>query len=390
MKKQISIIMLVLIVISLVGCSSNQEAGGELESEKTDNLSDIKDRDSLYAFIEQSYPGIYSRDDFDLWESEYIDITRDGTDEVAFSAPYGEGNLDEFIIISCDNEQFEIIPSNIGFAKYENKIEMDGDFIIITQKTGGSGIHLTTMGIYRYDGMEIIFTDTELVIEDVFSSPDGYEAIGEIKGNLTDFVYTMTKTDIATEKTSILEKARYIYDIENMRFDVEEMSTPESTQVKLNLSMTKKDLINTLGDQYTLEHSFNGMNDANITIFKYDGIEFHFEHYTEEAAENSLPSYIEINSNKYKYNYDINIGDKSLNAIEECEETFEHAINMHGEEDERIPDYFFYEEYDEFGQLTEDGYILGLKHNTGERYFDIDDITEDVIVEAIMFFSSMN
>lgn len=402
MEKIFKILVFSLIITMITGCGAqvkkDKEPAEELIEELVDESElrsvDIRDKDVVYAFIENTYPGSYTRDDFELWETNYMDITKDGRDELVFSTKYGDGKLNQFIFISSDEEELKIIPSDIIFEKYQNDIELDGDFILVTQKTGGSSIHYTTMGIYIYDGEKILDTGLNLVLEDVFAAPDGYETIGEIEGKLTDFVHTLTKTDLATEKTSVEEQRRYIYNIENMNFDVKEISDNKPDQIQeqtqLSLAMTKEDIINHFGEDYIFESYTNEMNDSTMSVLKYKDIEFEFEHYTEIASLDSIPALIMIKTNKYKYNYDVNIGDSALQAISKCEKTFDNALNYHGEENEKLPDWFIYKEYNKSGEIIAHEYTLAFRYNTGERYFSKDEISDDVIIESIMLLGTIN
>lgn len=76
------------------------------------------------------------------------------------------------------------------------------------------------MGIYKYTGEEIIFTGANLTMEDILSIPNGYEITGEIEGNLNDFYHVLTKRDLDTEEITIIEKSRYVYDKENMEYNI--------------------------------------------------------------------------------------------------------------------------------------------------------------------------
>ena len=268
MKKILSLILVLILGLTVVGCSKEtgaqkteeelraeikaemeaeaklkeelkaeieaEEKGKEKEKTETavnDNVQqpntdtsaplDIRNNDKLYEFINTTYPDKYTREDFDKWTAFYFDITKDGNDEVGFTTTYGDGKLDFAIFITADNGQYKVIPSEIELSKYQNDLAYNEGFIAIAQKAGGSGMFLYVTSFFVYDGEEIRYTEASIVTEDVFSYPTGYQIIGEIEGDITDFVYTATKEDYATEKTSVIEKTKYVYNPETMKFDME-------------------------------------------------------------------------------------------------------------------------------------------------------------------------
>lgn len=421
MKKIIRILIFIIIVASMTGCSKTQETKkteeelkaeirAELEAEKEEEKAkekqevekkkealDVRNNDAIYEFIENTYPGVYTREDFDEWDAFYLDITGDGNDDVAFTATYREGNLDHAIFITADKGEYKIIPSEIGFAKYQNDVGLKDGFITITQKSGGSGIHVVTMGIYVYDGNEIVFTGANVLMKDVFAAPDGHEILGEIEGSLNDFVNTLKKMDFATEKVSLEKKIRYIYDSNTRSFNIEELADSKqkssndkkvdsSNQIELSVKMTKEEIINKLGKEYKVEKNIDPMGEYNYIRIVYPDITFDFLllHGQDEAPLDALPSTIVISSDKYRYNYDVNIGDNALEAIEKCEKTFENLINIHGiNGDEESLDLFKYKEDDGSGQMVNTGYVLTFRYNTKERYSNKEDIGSDVKVEHI-------
>lgn len=268
MKKIISLLLVIVLGLTVVGCSketgaqkteeelkaeikAEMEAEAKLkeelkaeikaeekakEKEKTetavnDNVQqpntetsaplDVRNNDKLYEFINATYPNQYTREDFDKWTAFYFDITKDGNDEVGFTTTYWDGKLDSAIFITADNGQYKVIPSEIELSKYLNDLAYNEGFIAIAQKAGGSGMFLNVTSFFVYDGEEIRYTDASIVTEDVFSHPTGYKITGEIDGDITDFVYTATKEDYSTEKTSVIEKTKYVYNPETMKFDME-------------------------------------------------------------------------------------------------------------------------------------------------------------------------
>lgn len=410
MKKLIGIMIFVIAITFMVACSNEQKTKEEIKKEVLAELEeekeaaekelaslDIRDQDAIYEFIEDQYPGVYTREDFSVWEPTYLDLNGDGNDEVVYTAPYGEGNLDNILFMTGDNGHFDVIPSSIPLEKYEDKVDLDGDFITITQASGGSGIRLEWMGIYKYDGMEIVHTGVDLIMEDIFSMPDGYEITGDIEGDLNDFVHTLTRKDLATDKISVIEKTRYIYLEDNINYDMEYLVKPKKESndsngeaIELSLKMTKEDIFALLGNEYETYTTFNDMDGVNVTSLDYSDIVFEFFHDSNDIPPDTIPTNIIINSNRYKYNYDVKIGDSALEAIAKCEQSLENLINPHGFEDEELPDWFLYKEDTELYNMLNGDYILTFEYDSGERYFDKNEIPKDVKVASIKLLGYYN
>ncbi|SKC36782.1 hypothetical protein [Maledivibacter halophilus] len=259
MKKIISLLLVLLLSFTFFGCSKEissqkteeelraeikaemeeeakrkeelkeemkKEMEGESEDKQEENAHpskslDVRNNDELYKFINSTYPNKYNREDFDKWNPFYFDITGDGNDEVSFTSTYSEGNLENAIFITADNGEYRIISSDIVLSKYKNDLAYNEGFITIAQKAGGSGMFLEQTSYFVYDGEKIKSADAFIVTEDVVAHPKGYIIKGEIEGDPKNFVYTATKEDYATEKTSVIEKTKYVYNPETMKFDKE-------------------------------------------------------------------------------------------------------------------------------------------------------------------------
>lgn len=404
--------MLAIIILSLSGCSEDGKTDDELREEiiseikeeleadsetisedkeekseeKSDKVSiDIKDGEQLYEFINRSYDGKYSKEGFELWDPTYLDVTSNGTDEVIYTAPYGEGNLDRVIFIGIVDGEYQEIPSDIALMKYGNKIETIDGFIVVTQVGGGSSIRIANKSIYIFNGKDIEHTGVTLAMEDIVSTPDGYEIIGEIDGDLNEFTYTATKTSLATGESKVLEKTKYKYDKNYRGYDIEFIEDAyEEESIKLSTGMSVDEIITTLGDNYEISTMQDYMDGTTINVLTYPGIEFHLKEYVNSHEEvEEVVVNIKVSSNRYRYNWDIDIGDNALEAIKKCEEKFDHMINPHGYEGEEIVDWFIYREDAQVEDIAQ-GYALALQFNTGERYLDKSEIPEDAVLESIV------
>lgn len=379
MKKNL-VILLVALSLVLFACSEGGSTGNSGQA----SALDLSDLDAIYDELKDSSLKKYNREDMDFWQASYMDITGDGNDDIAFVAPYGEGALEEVIFISGDDGSYALIPSDIELYKYENQVELVDGLIAVTRTGGGSGVRFTTMSIYDYDGIEIVDTETSIVMEDIVSSPNGYEITGSIEGQLTDFTHTLVRHDLATEKTLIVEETRYEYDADDLRF------LEIDKEMILSASMTKEDILIIFGNEYDESEEYNDMDGSTIITMIYPGIEFSFSHYSKEIPLDLLPNEILVTSNEYRYQYDVSIGETALEAISKCEKKFDKMINPHGGPDEEIVDWFIYKEKNAQGQTIDNGYILSFDYNTGARYFDIEEFTDHVLVTGIKLFNQYN
>ncbi|SET40266.1 hypothetical protein SAMN05660297_02284 [Natronincola peptidivorans] len=165
----------------------------------------------------------------------------------------------------------------------------------------------------------------------------------------------------------------------------------EVTPIALSVFMTKDQIIEKLGHNYTFETKEDGAYVDYRSILEYDGIEFYFGHNTKKLPADQYPSGITITSNKYRFSYDFNIGDPALKAIAYCEKNFENAEDFHG--GGYIFDSFQYKE-DNSPKGTTAGGFGGLRmrffYNTSRSYSSKDDMSEDVKIEEINIFAPMD
>lgn len=391
MKKILLTILLVFISLSLLGCQSDQktdeeleaEVLAELEAERLANL-DVRDDQALYEGLKDSLLQGYDAATFDRFEKTYLDLDGDGQDEVALAAPYGEGPLEKLVFVGLGQAGFEAIQSEIPLYKYQNQVDFQDGLVGVSRTSGGSSIRYTNLSFYAYDQGTLHFTGTELVMEDIISLPDGYEIIGEIEGPWTDFQHSLTRTDLATDRTFVTEKAAYTYQPASMDF------AKESQGQLLSLSMNKEDILARFGSDYEETTMVDGMYDTLETTWAYPGITFIFSSDTDQLAPDALPTFIEISSNDYYYQHEARIGDRALDAIQSAADHFDRVENRHGGPGEMVADAFFYEEINEEGQLKNTGFVLTFGYDSQEKYTDLKEIGDEVKVTSIKFLSRFN
>lgn len=170
--------------------------------------------------------------------------------------------------------------------------------------------------------------------------------------------------------------------------DVDELD--ESDEIEMSVTMTKEDIINMLGNNYQTTNSIDEMNDSNLTTIIYPGISFQFSHDGVDVPAGSYPSAIEIISPLYRYNMASYVGANALDAINACENVFENVINIHAEvENQELPDWFIYGE-SASGSIAVPVYVLAFQYDTGQRYFNKQDIPTNAIITVIQFLGNID
>lgn len=159
----------------------------------------------------------------------------------------------------------------------------------------------------------------------------------------------------------------------------------------LSVFMTKDQIIEKLGQNYTFETIEDGGYYDYYSRLEYDGIVFNFSHNDKKFPTNQYPDSIMITSNKYRFNFDFKIGDTALKAIEYSEKNFENAYDFHN--DVYMFDVFQYKE-DNSPKGTTDGAFGGLRirwfYSTSRSYSSKDEISEDVKIESIQIYAPMD
>jgi len=261
MRKILSLLLIFLILISLSGCSGNSKSEEELKAEikaemeaeaklkeelkeeikaemeqgkgnsQASNI-DMKDMDAIYEFVKKDIVDI-SRENFNTWEVSYFDITGNGTDEAVLVSRYGVDWYEKMEIISGDSGQYKRIPSDIPLAKNGDVPVFDEGFLTVLSATSGSGMLMSYMHFYVYNGSEMVKVLDELLVEQRIAFPDAdFEEKAEIEGSMKDFTYTVTKHDYKTGKETIEAKEQYTYNPNTMSFDVKSLgkTAPSGSQ----------------------------------------------------------------------------------------------------------------------------------------------------------------
>ncbi|QZY56132.1 hypothetical protein [Crassaminicella profunda] len=251
MKKIISFTIVVLIVLSFVGCGAKEttkteeelkaeiRAELEAEAEKEKNATevekisiDLKDKNLLLDFLcENFHIGMDKSMLIDDIQTVYGDFNGDGNDDVACYSP-NRNSFYEVAFITVDHGELSLIPSEIDKETiYTHNIAFDGKFIHYTITGGGTGISVTLKRLYAYNGDTIMNTGAEFILEGYEAQPptsnypDGYmtettsNTLFDVEGDYSSFVHEVITTG-SSEKT---EKKAYVYNPDTYKFTITDL-----------------------------------------------------------------------------------------------------------------------------------------------------------------------
>lgn len=363
MKKAVYLLLGILLISNIfVGCSDNKET---TVSQKTEEELRAEIRAEMEA--EEKLKGELESGNLD-WALEYInkDIS-----EVLADKSGGDYSNDysQWVEYDYDDYTLSFRTADEGFFKeYPEDFESAG----ITENTITS-IYLRISHDLYDDENETIVRYPEISIGGVSFGMDLEEA-----GNVTtdngdyyiecseNYVYSKNKVvdiSVSSQLQQDVLDGKYA-----PKFQIEPLD-PNTPVKKINIGMTKEEIINILGMDYeekTIENEIEGGYDTYLT---YDGV-------TICLSEEGTVNYITISTNKVSGNFDINVGNSALEALQYCEENFKNVMNPHGMENEVLFGIFEFE----------DGISLGLTFNKYGNINSMEDVKEDTVVQEIRIF----
>lgn len=212
--KKLSIMLLVFVVL-LTACTPKKPVTSDPSPSPIPTpvvrKADIKDKSSLHQYVKNEIADV-SWEQFAEWHFLYCDITRNGSEDVVLLSPNVEWH-DKVEIISVNGGQFTRVESDIPLTRHINTVTHEDGFLVVRGSTGGpkEGSVFIDLYVYSDQGMKGVLAG--LLIEHTVSSPTAsYEQKAVITGGLHSFIYTLTEYDKMANTTSMVKKARYIYD----------------------------------------------------------------------------------------------------------------------------------------------------------------------------------
>jgi hypothetical protein len=265
--KKIFLAILAFTVLTFTGCAnktsdpSPSETGSvtppSVESANSDagQTVDLTDKNVLYHYVKSELADI-TQEDFETWEIFYFDITGDGNDEAVLVSTYGANWHEKIEILSADDGKAEPIPCDIYAGKNGTVVDFIDGFMTVVAASGGTGEYFQVLELSAYDGSKMVPVLGGLTVEHQVAAQDtDYTESGDIEGDLTDFTYTLTKTDNIAGKTTVVEKTQYTYDADHMVFDKKTLQTepsetaPSAGAGEFSFKVTNGSLVVTYGNE---------------------------------------------------------------------------------------------------------------------------------------------
>lgn len=253
MKKLKQLLVLVSLLLISVGCSKeikteelNADINKQMDSNVQDKIvqADVRDEESLYEFISIAHPGKFTRDDFNAWVFNYLDINLDDIEDVVITGTRGDGHLENAIFILAKNESFELVSSDVVLGKYKTEVSMDQEFIIFIREYGGTGAITEDESIYVYDDAKILDTGAELTLKNLgptSQDPNWKNKYGEITGtNLYDFTFIIYEEDSETLVRTPITKKHFQYNKKTKKYEIEEETIELDNQSGDNIQLLEE------------------------------------------------------------------------------------------------------------------------------------------------------
>jgi len=158
----------------------------------------------------------------------------------------------------------------------------------------------------------------------------------------------------------------------------------EQDKIVLSVFMTKDEIIEKLGDDYEYETVEGDSHTKYHSTLKYEGLTFHYHYETEEMPKDLLPQTIELRSNSYTYNFDLEIGDDAKKTVRYLSTKFDEYFDQN--RDDFVFDLFEYRERTDLGSVVDTDYLLKVEYSIDNNYSNREDIGEDVTVDGIIIF----
>ncbi|QOR34655.1 hypothetical protein IMX26_14435 [Clostridium sp. 'deep sea'] len=157
--------------------------------------------------------------------------------------------------------------------------------------------------------------------------------------------------------------------------------------ITLSMFMTKKDIIEALGEDYEEKTSY-GDYVGQYTELIYDGISLIFTHENGELSEFKTIDSAYITSNKYTFSNQFTVGENALNAIKKCSNIYENAYTHH--QDKYLVDIFDYKECNKKGDLIKTKFSIKFEYNLGSGYESLTEFPHNETIKTIFIFEVLD
>lgn len=239
-NQKIKMIVTMGVLALFVGCS-NSEAPMDnksqdevqesvekaIEVEPQEESLDIKDMDKLYEYFNENIFEV-ARDEFGgVIGVTYLDITGNGTDEAII---LNDKSWDQPInIVTIEDNEYKVLSNKIRKAKYMNEFSLEDGFLVLKQKTGGTGVADTYLSLYKYHDEKLTLVLSDVYLEGHVSIPPNVSEnyVSKIEGNYRDFQYLLVKEDRNANKREVMESRHYSYNEDDLSFTIRDTDFPE-------------------------------------------------------------------------------------------------------------------------------------------------------------------
>lgn len=252
-SRKIKAIALIGALSLMVGCSNNEGTTNEnntenavveqtvdqdvdVENKESEEVKEeetpkvvavnIKDIEDIYSYFNENIFEI-TREDFDTYiEISYLDITGNGVEEaIIINNKSWEENIN---IVTIKDNNFSVLSNEIPMYKYKNEFKLKDGFLVVEQKTGGTGIGDTRQSLYKYKDGKLVSVLSGLLVEYYASGPDFAEnEYGTIEGDYTDFDFVQIKEYPLENKREVVAAKHYKYNEDNLSFSIVDIDAPD-------------------------------------------------------------------------------------------------------------------------------------------------------------------
>lgn len=298
MKK---ILTILLCVLMLASCSSQNTSTTNAPSEGNDSLNqeedattqnneedktltqdvvvkaDLRNKETLIDFIFENVEvdeGYTKERAISELVFLYDDFTEDGEEDVVCYSKNLDG-MKDVVFVTINNSEYQRINGFDGSTQYDQEVSKQGEFITYISSGGGTGVYHKMMDIYRYKAGKIQSTGVSLELEGHSTASNGDAIIisGSISnvGNdkLVSFIYNYEESNKSEDELILSTSHKYNYDeIKNTYVITPE---PYGSSIEENETTAQDNTTKSLKTSYKLEDMKVGEKFQGFTISEVEG-----------------------------------------------------------------------------------------------------------------------